>query len=224
MNLNEVHSLVRQQSEKDNLYSDFEIRDLECTRQDIILFQDINFRLNTGQILQIDGVNGSGKTSLIRILAGLIKPTAGEVYWKGIPVPRCRYEYQREISYIGHLNGIKEGLTSVENLRVAHDLANIKVPVNFPGILERIGLAGMEEVYVNAMSAGQRRRLALARLLIDNKKIWLLDEPFTSLDAEGKIIIEQMITEHSNAGGIIVFATHQPLEMKDCTLTRIHLN
>ena len=160
MSLNVIHSQERQQTGKDYLCPDFEIRNLECTRQDIILFQDINFRLNAGEILQIDGVNGSGKTSLIRILAGLIKPTAGEVYWKGIPVPRCRYEFQRETSYIGHLNGIKEGLTSVENLRVASDLANIKSPVNCTGVLERIGLAGMEEVYVNAMSAGQRRRRA----------------------------------------------------------------
>ena len=224
MNLNVMLSEERQQAGGASLYPDFEVRNLECTRQDIILFRDIDFRLNAGQILQIDGVNGSGKTSLIRILAGLIQPTAGEVYWRGTPVPRCRYEFQSEISYIGHLNGIKEGLTALENLRVARNLANINAPVNYPGILERIGLAGMEGVYVNAMSAGQRRRMALARLLIDCKKIWLLDEPFTSLDAAGKVIVEQMISEHSNSGGIIVFATHQPLEIKDCTLTRIHLN
>lgn len=224
MNLNVIQSQERQQAGNSCSYPDFEVRNLECTRQDIILFRDINFGLNAGQILQIDGVNGSGKTSLIRILAGLIQPTAGEVYWRGVPVADCRYEFQREISYIGHLNGIKEGLTALENLRVARDLANIKASANFPGILGRIGLAGMEEVYVNAMSAGQRRRLALARLLIDSKRIWLLDEPFTSLDAEGKVTVEQMISDHSNNGGIIVFATHQPLEIKDCTLTRIHLN
>ena len=224
MNLNAVESEEQQQAVNAGLNPDFEIRDLECTRQDIILFHAINFGLNAGDILQIDGVNGSGKTSLIRILAGLIKPTAGEVYWKGTPVQHCRYEFQRETGYIGHLNGIKDGLTALENLRIARDLANINVTVDFPGILERIGLAGMDEVYVNAMSAGQRRRLALARLLIDCKKIWLLDEPFTSLDAEGKVIVERMISEHSSAGGITVFATHQPLEIKNCTLARIHLN
>jgi heme exporter protein A len=214
---------LEQQHTEEVLYPDFEIKNLECTRQDIILFQDINFRLNAGDILQIDGVNGSGKTSMIRIMAGLIKPTAGEVYWRGTAISDCRYEYQREISYIGHLNGIKEGLTSLENMRVARDLASNNDAIHFSNLLERMGLAGMDEVYVNAMSAGQRRRLALARLLIDRKKLWLLDEPFTSLDAEGKATIEQMIIEHSNAGGIIIFATHQPLEIKNCTLLRIHL-
>jgi heme exporter protein A len=222
MNLNVMNTLEQQHAEE-ILYPDFEIKNLECTRQDIILFQDINFRLNAGDILQIDGVNGSGKTSMIRIMAGLIKPTAGEVYWRGTAISDCRYEYQREISYIGHLNGIKEGLTSLENMRVARDLASNNDAIHFSNLLERMGLAGMDEVYVNAMSAGQRRRLALTRLLIDRKKLWLLDEPFTSLDAEGKATIEQMIIEHSNAGGIIIFATHQPLEIKNCTLLRIHL-
>lgn len=201
-----------------------EVKNLECTRQDMILFQDIDFSLDDGDILQIDGVNGSGKTSLIRILAGLIKATAGEVYWQGQVISDCRYEYQEVISYIGHLNAVKSGLTALENLRVARDLACLKNNIDFSEILKRIGLAGMEDVYVNSMSAGQKRRLSLSRLLIEKKKLWLLDEPFTSLDVEGKIIIEEMIREHSHTGGITVFATHQPLEMQDCKLDRIHLN
>ncbi|OGT32116.1 MAG: hypothetical protein A2W28_10040 [Gammaproteobacteria bacterium RBG_16_51_14] len=201
----------------------FEVRGLECVRHDVILFQNISFSLQSGDLYQADGENGTGKTSLIRILAGLIQPTAGEVLWQGKEISRCLYEYQCEINYIGHLNGIKDALTPVENLKVVAALTGSRTNNDFSMILERVGLAGLDDVTVSTMSAGQKRRVALARLLVTDTTLWLLDEPFTSLDPTGKTVIEQMIVDHCANGGIVIFATHQAMEIEGCTINHIHL-
>jgi heme exporter protein A len=200
----------------------FEVRGLECVRHDIILFQDISFSLQAGDLYQVDGENGTGKTSIIRILAGLIQPTAGEVLWRGKEISECLYDYQCEFTYIGHLSGIKDALTPVENLKVVEALTGTEKN-DLSRILERVGLLGLDDIPVNSLSAGQKRRVALARLIITNTSLWLLDEPFTSLDPAGKILIEQMIVDHCAAGGIVIFATHQPMEIKGCAINHIHL-
>lgn len=201
----------------------FEVKMLECVRQDVILFQHVHFELQAGELLQIDGVNGSGKSSLLRILAGLMQANSGNVCWQGQEISKCRYEYQRQISYIGHLNGVKGALTALENLQAMGALAGSKSDIILSDALVQLELDGMDDIPLNRMSAGQKRRIALARLLVTNSKVWLLDEPFTSLDASGKSVIEQLIVEHCGGGGITIFATHQPIEIDGCAIRHIHL-
>jgi len=220
--------MIEKQTPQNNLTEDdglsqLEVSGLECIRQDIILFQDINFKLRSGDLLQIDGVNGSGKSSLLRLLAGLMQQNAGEISWQGKEISRCRYDYQQVISYIGHLNGVKDALTALENLQVMVALAGSKSEISLSHALDQLELTGMETVPLSRMSAGQKRRVALARLLVTKAAIWLLDEPFTSLDASGKLLIERLITEHCTRGGIIVFSTHQPMEIEGCSIVHIHL-
>ena len=220
--------MIEKQTPQNNLTEDdglsqLEVSGLECIRQDIMLFQDINFKLRSGDLLQIDGVNGSGKSSLLRLLAGLMQQNAGEISWQGKEISRCRYEYQQVISYIGHLNGVKDALTALENLQVMVALAGSKSEISLSHALDQLELTGMETVPLSRMSAGQKRRVALARLLVTKAAIWLLDEPFTSLDASGKLFIERLITEHCTRGGIIVFSTHQPMEIEGCSIVHIHL-
>ncbi len=203
--------------------SGFEVSGLECIRQDIILFQDISFKLQSGDLLQVDGVNGSGKSSLIRILAGLMQPSAGEISWRGRNISECRYQYQKEMSYIGHLNGVKNTLTADENLEIMKALSGSPQSIPLSEVLAKLELGGMDGITLNRLSAGQKRRVGLARLLVTNSKIWLLDEPFTSLDSSGKSVIEQLIVEHSLQGGITVFSTHQPVEIEGCSIRHIHL-
>lgn len=208
---------------EDDGLSQLEVSGLECIRQDIILFQDISFKLQSGDLLQVDGLNGSGKSSLLRILAGLMQQNAGKISWQRKEISTCRYEYQQELSYIGHLNGVKDALTALENLRVMVALAGSKPEFPLSKALDQIELVGMESIPLSRMSAGQKRRVALARLFITKAAIWLLDEPFTSLDASGKLVIERLIAEHCACGGIIIFSTHQPMEIKDCSIMHIHL-
>jgi len=208
---------------KEDGLSQLEVSGLECIRQDIILFQDVNFKLHSGDLLQVDGLNGSGKSSLLRLLAGLMQQNAGEIIWQGKDISICRYEYQQEISYIGHLNGVKDALTALENLQVMVALAGSMPEFPLSNALDQLELAGMDDVPLSRMSAGQRRRVALARLLVTKAIIWLLDEPFTSLDASGKLVIERLIAEHCARGGIIIFSTHQPMEIEGCSIMHIHL-
>ena len=219
--------IERQTTEDDHTEDDglsqLEVSGLECIRQDIILFQDISFKLQSGDLLQVDGLNGSGKSSLLRILAGLMQQNAGKISWQREEISTCRYEYQQELSYIGHLNGVKDALTALENLQVMVALAGSKSEITLSHALDQLELTGMETVPLSRMSAGQKRRVALARLLVTKAAIWLLDEPFTSLDASGKLIIERLITEHCARGGIIIFSTHQPMEIEGCSIMHIHL-
>jgi heme exporter protein A len=220
--LNALNKTQEDFKEDDEL-SQLEVSGLECIRQDIILFQDVNFKLHSGDLLQIDGLNGSGKSSLLRILAGLMQQNIGEIIWQGKEISSCRYDYQQEICYIGHLNGVKDALTALENLKVMVSLAGSKSELPLSNAMDQVELAGMESIPLSRMSAGQKRRVALARLLVTKAAIWLLDEPFTSLDASGKLVIERVIVEHCARGGIIIFSTHQPMEIEGCSIMHIHL-
>jgi len=203
--------------------SKFNVKNLECIRRDNILFQGLNFSLEDGGLLQIDGVNGSGKTSLLQMCTGLIQATEGEILWNGENIISCRYQFQSDISYFGHTNGIKAGLTARENMNVMHALSGTKAKINVSLVLESIGLAGMENVLLSRMSAGQKRRMGLTRLFITDSKLWLLDEPFNALDKNGKVIIEQLIVKHCSEGGMVIFATHQTMEIDGHPLQHIHL-
>ncbi len=203
--------------------SRFKVNNLECIRRDNILFQGLNIDLEDGGLLQVDGVNGSGKSSLLQMCCGLIQASEGEISWNGEDIVNCRYQFQSDISYFGHSNGVKAGLTARENMTVMHALAGTSSSIDYSSILERIGLTGMEDVLSSRMSAGQKRRLGLARLFMSQAKLWLLDEPFNALDKHGKAVIERIIVQHCSAGGMAIFATHQTMEIAGYPLQHIHL-
>jgi heme exporter protein A len=199
--------------------------DLECVRGERRVFSGLSFSLGAGEILQLFGANGSGKTSLLRIIAGLVPPASGQVRWRGEPISTLGEDYHQELLYLAHANGIKDDLTAIENLRVAATLAgkNIDRAMAFDA-LERLGLAGREDLPARALSQGQRRRVALARTLVSEASLWVLDEPLTSLDREAAAEIEAIIESHLARGGAALIATHQELKMSGATSMRLQLN
>ena len=201
----------------------FEAHDLHCIRHDRSLFAGLNFALTAGQIIQIEGPNGSGKTSLLRMLCGLLQPAQGEVRWRGVDIQAQRAEFLADVAYIGHLHGIKEDLSPRENLRMAQALGRTRNDISLDQALQQVGLYGFEDLPSRTLSAGQRRRVALARLLVLDARVWVLDEPFTALDRSGKALIEAMLEAHSRNGGIAILTTHQPVELTQCELLSLQL-
>ncbi len=200
-----------------------EVNKLACSRRDNILFEDICFEVSDGELLQVDGINGSGKSTMLRILAGLTEPSEGTVLWNSQSIVECRNEYQQQMSYLGHSNGVKDALTVSENLAVMQALSGRENHADIDTVLKTIGLPGMHDVMLGKMSAGQKRRTGLTRLLINQSHLWLLDEPFTSLDTDGKNIIEDLIVKHCQNGGIVIFATHQEMDIEGHSVRHIHL-
>jgi heme exporter protein A len=182
---------------------------LECERSGRTLFRALSFALRAGEALRVAGANGSGKTSLLRILCGLAAPAAGEVRWRGTPIRALQEDYARELVYLGHAPAVKGDLTAAENLSIACTLAGLAVkPADVAAALERFGLPG-RDLPVRKLSQGQRRRAALARLCLSRAPLWLLDEPFSSLDADGIGLLHGLFLEHLEQQGAIVFTTHQ---------------
>ncbi len=192
-----------------------------CVRHDRRLFDALSFTLRDGEILQVEGANGSGKTSLLRMLCGLVQPDEGAILWDGADIQDARAEFLADVIYIGHAHGVKEELTARENLRFAQALG----PAGHTSIetaLDRVGLYGYEDVPARALSAGQRRRVALARLLVRAARLWILDEPFTALDRAGRELVEALLAAHIEGGGLAVLTTHQPHALAHCP-TVVHL-
>jgi heme exporter protein A len=196
---------------------------LECVREERVLFQGLSFALQPGELLQVEGRNGSGKTSLLRILCGLSLPSAGTVRWGGEDIQRARAVYLGELAYVGHAHGVKAALSALENLAMVRGLGRGREGVSPKAALDQVGLCGYEDIPARFLSAGQRRRLALARLLVTEARLWILDEPFTALDREGVRYFEDRLLEHKGAGGIVVLTTHQPLRLHESHLKRIQL-
>jgi heme exporter protein A len=193
-------------------------------RGDRRLFSNVGFSLAPGSFLQLTGPNGSGKTSLLRIICGLMTPASGEVRWQGTKINSLAEEYSRSVTYIGHRNGVKEELNSIENLRIASGVSGIGLSREQAGqALVRVGLGGRENLPARFLSEGQRRRSALARLLTSGTTLWLLDEVLASLDQAAAILIESVIGEHLNKGGIAIAATHQELNISATSLQRLDL-
>ncbi|MDD5271890.1 MAG: cytochrome c biogenesis heme-transporting ATPase CcmA [Methylovulum sp.] len=194
---------------------------LSCIRDDRVLFRELAFQVKNRQVLLLEGRNGSGKTSLLRILCGFREPDAGEVRWCGEPITDV--QYRMDMAYIGHLEGIKKELTVLENLKVALALAQAGT-CNIQEALARVQLAGFDDVPAQALSAGQKRRLSLARLLMTHNALWILDEPFTALDKQGIALIEQLMMEHCDQGGMIVLTSHHELNLPTVDVQRIRLS
>jgi heme exporter protein A len=201
-----------------------EVVDLECTRGDRKLFSGLGFSLVEGELLHLFGHNGSGKTTLMRTLCGLIQQSAGEVLWNGTPIRKQGEEFTREVIYIGHKNGIKDDLTGVENLRISSTLDGFPVSEEEAwDALERMGLRGHEDLPTRVLSQGQKRRVALARLLVNRAKLWVLDEPFTALDKAAVEYLQEIIRSHLDRGGMVILTTHQEVRITQGQVRELQL-
>ncbi|GLP97712.1 cytochrome c biogenesis heme-transporting ATPase CcmA [Paraferrimonas sedimenticola] len=189
-------------------------RHLTCIREERILFDELSFDIGPGDIVQIEGPNGSGKTSLLRILAGLSRPYAGDVLYQQDNIVEARDAFNADLLYFGHLPGVKSELTAEENLDF-----NLKISgysgFNTREILGKVNLTGFEEAPAGHLSAGQHRRTALARLWNSDCRIWILDEPFTAIDKRGVAELEQMLLNHAAQGGCVIITTHQDLSLEE---------
>jgi heme exporter protein A len=191
-----------------------EVSNLACTRGDHRLFAGLNFSLSAGELMQVQGENGSGKTSLLRTLCGFMMPEAGNVRWRGSDIRVLAEDFFAELVYLGHLNAIKDELNALENLRINAGLAGCAIDdQRAAAALRRMGLRGKELLPVKVLSQGQRRRVALARLLVSDAPLWILDEPLTALDVRAVELMQELIGEHLSNSGIVIFTTHQPLRV-----------
>jgi heme exporter protein A len=188
---------------------------LACTRGERPLFAGLDLRVPSGTCLHLTGENGAGKTSLLRILCGLLAPAAGEVRWKGADIRELREDYWEAMLYIGHLNGVKDDLTAHENLRAAHAIAGRPAAAaDISQALAAFNLAAFEDAQARFLSQGQRRRIALARLFgAAQATLWILDEPYVALDTRGVATLSGLISDHVGRGGIVVLTTHQHLDL-----------
>ena len=197
---------------------------LSCERDWRMLFEQLHFALQPGDMLQISGPNGSGKTSLLRLIAGLRQPTSGDILLQGQTLAEQRSELARNLLWIGHAAGIKGLLTAEENLAW---LCALHRPASREAIwqaLEAVGLRGFEDVPSHTLSAGQQRRVALARLyLADTPPLWVLDEPFTALDKSGVAQLEAHLASHCECGGVVVLTTHHSLQRTPATYRDLDL-
>lgn len=189
--------------------------DLECFRGDQLLFSGLSFELAPAQYLQIEGANGSGKTSLLRLLSALSQPSDGEIRWRGTDIRVQRSRYFAEMAYLGHLLGIKGELTPLENLRVSMALNGVRCADDeLYRALEQTGLEGREDIPARSLSAGQKQRIALARLLVRPAILWILDEPFTALDVSGVDLVSRLIERHLESGGMAIMTSHQTIDVR----------
>ena len=184
-----------------------DVEGLACERGDRRLFDELSFTLTAGEVLLVEGANGSGKTTLLRTLCGLRQPDTGTIKWCGESCQSVRPEFYEKLTYIGHLPGIKDDLTPLENLDVDCTLHSPRAGIDAMAALDKVGLFGFEDVPSRTLSAGQRRRVALARLFLIDTQLWILDEPFTALDVKGVEMLKACIDDHVSNGGMLVFTT-----------------
>lgn len=202
-----------------------EASELSCVRGERTLFRDVGFALEAGSLLRVTGPNGSGKTSLLRIVCGLAPAAAGEVRWRGENIRTLREEYWKNLVYIGHLNALKDDLTALENLAVASALGGRKIGDSVArDALGGFGVAAYADLPARVLSQGQRRRVALARLMLSrNVPLWVLDEPFTALDSAAVRTMETLIGEHLARGGSVIYTTHQEARIEAGVMLCIEL-
>ncbi len=188
-----------------------------CCRNTDPLFEPINYTLNPGELVQVVGPNGAGKTTLLRSLCGLYSDYTGDVFWQGRPHQSLDYAFQRNLLYLGHHTGVKKNLTAKENLDIHWGLQGVKPKHTPEALLAYVGLSGYEDTLCQDMSAGQMRRVALARLYGSAAPLWVLDEPFTAIDVHGVAALEQLIHAHCQQGGSVILTTHQAMQLPAVT-------
>ncbi|MDG6895705.1 cytochrome c biogenesis heme-transporting ATPase CcmA [Volucribacter amazonae] len=193
-----------------------------CQRGDKILFRQFNLLLQGGNFVQIEGHNGIGKTSLLRVIAGLARPKTGKVRWNNQDIWQHREIFYANLLYIGHQAGIKPELTAWENLRFYQQISQGTVDENqLWQVLQTVGLLGKEDIVAGQLSAGQQKRIALARLWLSNAALWLLDEPFNAIDKHGVQVLTRLFEQHSQQGGIVILTSHQ--EIPSTILQKVNL-
>lgn len=202
-----------------------EASNLECVRGEKSLFSGLSFRLAAGACLLVQGTNGSGKTSLLRMLVGLAAPAQGEIRWNGAPIRQLAEDYRRELIYCGHAGAVKDELTAQENVRMSARLAGQAVAEqDARNALRRLGLKGREDLPARVLSAGQKRRVALSRLLLGNHRLWVLDEPLTALDRKAAGDLCGIIDAHLANGGMAVLTSHQDLPLAAGRIEHLRLD
>lgn len=187
-------------------------RGLACERDDRWLFRELDLSVGPGEVLRIEGPNGSGKTTLLKILSGQLTDHGGELHWNGEPMRRVRTTFLANLLYLGHAPGIKAALTPLENLAWYQALHGERGSEDERlAALDAIGLRGFEDIPAAQLSAGQQRRVALARLVLMPRPLWVLDEPFTAIDRQGVVALERRLQDHARAGGGVILTTHHDL-------------
>jgi heme exporter protein A len=201
-----------------------QVDDLSCVRGGRQLFSQLGFALDPSQGLHVAGENGAGKTSLLRVLAGLLEPESGTVAWRGRDIRRGREELHTELAFVGHLNGIKDDLTVLENIRLAAAVRGVALEVDaMIHALDQVGMVDYAGTLARQLSQGQRRRVALTRLFAGPMlTLWILDEPFNALDARSTQRLHDAIDHHLAAGGAVVLTAHQDIPMPAAVRT-MHL-
>ncbi|MCG9682845.1 cytochrome c biogenesis heme-transporting ATPase CcmA [Vibrio sp. Isolate23] len=202
-----------------------EVSQLTAIRDERVLFESLSFVINSGELVQIEGRNGTGKTTLLRIVTGLGERDDGEIFWNGENIESNRDGYHQDLLFLGHQTGVKRELTAYENLRFylnVHTRKRVDKETIFNALV-KVGLAGREDVPVAQLSAGQQRRVALARLWLSEHKLWILDEPLTAIDKQGVKVLESLFLSHAENGGIVILTTHQDMFADNPKLRKIKL-
>jgi heme exporter protein A len=189
-------------------------RALSCVRGERELFNQLDLEVKSGECLHVRGANGVGKTSLLRILTGLSKPESGDVLWNHHSIKEDPRQYHRELLFLGHRDALKEDLTALENLQMYAALDDISITSEQAlAALWQFGLRGREELPVHYLSAGQKRRVLMARMAIRQAKLWILDEPFNALDVDAVQALQNLIAEHLHGGGLVILTSHQEIHL-----------
>ncbi len=187
-----------------------QVKSISCNRGDRVLFKDLSFELSEGDIMHIIGPNGVGKSSLLKILTGVRQPDAGEIIWQGKSIIGHYAEYYHDLLYIGHQSGVKQNLTVWENLKLSwRGLPHLNTHIE--EALDEMGLMTHKDQLASSLSKGQQQRIALTRLLVEEAKFWILDEPFSNIDDDGFEAIQHLMVDHQQKGGVLIFTSHRPL-------------
>jgi heme exporter protein A len=192
-------------------------------RGDRHVLQGVSLMLRPRQLLHVSGPNGTGKTTLLRVVCGLLRPEQGLVSWLGKSISSIRAEYQATLAYASHEPALKADLTALENLRFAVGLKRRVTAAELRASLDQTGVAACADLPARVLSAGQRRRVAMARVLAMSASLWLLDEPFTNLDAAGTDLLRILLQSHVERGGLALVVAHHDLKL-DCNVHRLELS
>jgi heme exporter protein A len=206
-----------------NVPDGLQVEKVHVWRGDRHVLQGVSIQVRPHELLHVSGPNGAGKTTLLRVMSGLLRPEQGAVSWRGQSILRHRTEYQAALAYAAHEPALKGDLTALENLHFSVGLKRRTSPVELSAALDRAGVASCAELPARVLSAGQRRRVSLARVLAMRASIWLLDEPYANLDAAGSELVSELLQAHVEAGGLALVVAHRDLALR-CEVRRLELN